>query len=595
MNEIVAKMVIKLHADSCRLRKRRDDEHGPHLQRCVSHFLPEVSQIVLVSTSDFLDQAMHPETLEHSGDLGSGFVRHDGAKRTILKSSDVKFSTNNSLKHLQIFAVEEIEPAIGPLAIRSRFRDFFKVLDPHGRIFDLGDEFQVTSVRCFHQFPKNGKTVDGFLQHGILHFPGAIPVFHLPAVFKKAYIVDRRLNTQNDPQFVIHLNRHGSHVMIDPGPFDSGMKIIAHLSLIGPVKLPSQEGCDLLGFDRVNCRTDDPFVQGTKVALIFENHIRSELNLHQGPMITRWEMPDHGTIHLGHLIQSPMKHFDLEAIGDLLGLREILHFDEGIVQKTVGELLAPKETCQQMMSVKIELQPEGSPGRHPQITQPQIFKDEVEIVVDALGFRASEKGLARLLVMPRLERRTGLQGGEDMDQSRMIATILDDLLDAILLTEILLSNKFDLQTILLGQFFRTETNFVPQGFCEPGIIEDADALGSQVATHRFGIADIGKGPRDDYPIKTGKDSPNFAGISFCQCGHGFDSLRDAQKDSLCLYEEQEKINPCVVSRCSITPASLDSPFLGRGRECGEMSNLSPFYIAQSINLQTPCLVPAMPG
>ena len=534
MNRIVAKMVMKLHTSSLRLRKRGNDEHGPQLQRYVSHFLPKVGQIVLVSTSDFLDQAMHSEALEHSGDLGAGFVRHDDAKGTVLESPDIELSTDNSLKQLQVFAMEEIKPAIGPLAIRRRLRDLFKVLDPHGRVLDLGDEFHVTSVRCFHQFPKKRKTIDGFFQRGILHFPGTISVFYLPVVFEKTYIVDGRLNTQNDPQLVIQLNRHWPHVMLDPGPFDSSMEIIADLSLIGPVELPSQEGRYLLGFDGVDRGTGHRFIEGPQIALILKNHIGGKFGLHQGPMITRGEMPGHGTIPLCHLIQLPMQRFDLETIGELLGLREILHLDKGILQKTVGETLPVEKAGQVMVPVKIELQPEGSPSRHPQIAQPQICKNEVEIVVDTLGFCASEKRPARLLVMPGFERRTGLQGGEDMDQSRMIATPLDDFLDAPFLTEILLSDKFDLQTIVPSQTLRLETDFFPQRFGKLGIIENTNALRSQVATHRISITDIWKRACDDYPIEAREDASNLTGISFCQCGHGSNLSKDSQKDSLCL-------------------------------------------------------------
>jgi hypothetical protein len=527
-------MVINLYPHRHGLDERWNDEHGSQLQGGVGHLLSEVGQIILVSSSDFFDQAMHFETLEHSGNLGSGFVGHEDAKGTVLESPDIELSTDNSLQQLQVFTLEEVKPAIGPLAVRHRLRDLLKVLDPHGGIFDLGDKLQVPSVCRFHQLPKNRETVDGFLQRGVLHFPGAVPVFHLPVVFEKAHIVDGCLDAQNDPQFVIHLNRNGTHVMFNPSPFDSSMEIIPDLSLISPMKLPSQEGRYLLGFDGVDRGTDDCFIERTQIALVFEHHIRGKLDLHQGPMIPRGEMPDDGAEPFRHLIQSPMERFDLEAIGELLGLREILHLDEGILQKTIGKTFPAEKAGQVMMSVKIELQPEGSPGRHPQVAQPKIFKDEVEVVVDALGFRATEKGLARLLVMPGFERRAGLQGGEDMDQSGMIPTLGDDLLDASFLTEILLSDKFDLQTIVLSQALRLETDFLPQGFGKLGIIENANALRSQVTTHCIGITDIGKRPSDDYPIEAREDTPNLIGIFLCQCGHGSNLLEDLQKDSLWL-------------------------------------------------------------
>ena len=194
MNNIVAKMVINLHAGGCRLREGWDNKQGSQLEGCVSDFQPEMSQIVPVGPSDFLDQAVHFKTLEHSGDLGSRLVRHDDAKRTILESSDIEFSPEDSLKELEILALEKIKPAIGSLAIRGGLGDLLKTLDAHGGLFDGGDEFQVTSVRGFHQFPKNGKAVNGFFQRSVFHFPSSIPMFHLAVVFEKTDVIDGGLN-----------------------------------------------------------------------------------------------------------------------------------------------------------------------------------------------------------------------------------------------------------------------------------------------------------------------------------------------------------------------------------------------------------------
>ena len=126
-------------------------------------------------------------------------------------------------------------------------------------------------------------------------------------------------------------------MMFNPSPFDSGMEIIADLSLIGPMELSSQEGCDLLGFDGVDRRTDNGFIKRTQIALIFENHIRGKLDLHQGPMIARRKMPEDRTELFRDLIQSPVEEFHLEGIGELLGFLEILRLDKRIIQETVGE------------------------------------------------------------------------------------------------------------------------------------------------------------------------------------------------------------------------------------------------------------------
>jgi hypothetical protein len=526
-------MVINSDSRSCSFPERGDDEHGSEFQRSECCFLSESGDVVPVGTSDFFNQAMHSKSLKHPRDLGARFVRQEGAKGTILKAMDMKFSTDNPFEQLPIFIAEEIKPAIGPLAIRRRLRDLFKVLDPHGRIVDRGDELQITPVRRLHQFPKHGKAVDGFLQRGIFHFPSAIPMFHLPVVFEKTDVIEGCLNAQKDPQFVIHLNRNRAHMMFNASPFNSGMKIIADLSLIGPMKLSSQEGRHLIGFDSVDGRTDDRFVKGMEIALVFENDIGRKLDLHQRPMVTRWKMPDHWTERFRYLIQPPMEGFDLEAIGELLDFCEILHLYKGILQKTVGEILLADKTGQLVVPVKIELQPKGSPGRDSQIAQSQIFKDEVEIVMDAFRFCPSEKRSAGLFVMPGLERRTGFQGGENMDQPRMISTLGHDLFNSFFLPEVLFPNKFDLQSTLLGQPLGMETDFIPQGLRKTGVIKNPNALGSQMATHRIGVTDIGERASNQNSIEARKDPSNLTGVSFCQHTHGF-SLKNSKKDSLYL-------------------------------------------------------------
>jgi hypothetical protein len=140
--------------------------------------------------------------------------------------------------------------------------------------------------------------------------------------------------------------------------------------LTGYIEFPSQEGGYVPGYDGVYCGVDDRFVERAQIALVFENHTRGKLGLHQGPMLPRGEMPDDWTELFRQLIQPPMECFDLEVIGELLGPREILHFDETTLQRTVGETLPAQKAGQVMVSIKIELQPEGCPGGYPQIAQP---------------------------------------------------------------------------------------------------------------------------------------------------------------------------------------------------------------------------------
>jgi hypothetical protein len=117
---------------------------------------------------------------------------------------------------------KEVKPAITAFPIGYGLGDFLEIFDAYGGIFDHGEKSQELSVCRFHQFPKNRETVGEFLQQGVLHFPGSAPMFCLPVVFEKADIVGGSFDAQDHPQFVIHLNRNGTHVMLNSSPLDSG-------------------------------------------------------------------------------------------------------------------------------------------------------------------------------------------------------------------------------------------------------------------------------------------------------------------------------------------------------------------------------------
>jgi len=306
-------------------------------------------------------------------------------------------------------------------------------------------------------------------------------------------------------------------------------------------------------------------------------------------------MSNDGAEHFGGLIQSPVKQFYLESIGEMLGFLEVLRLDKGVVQKEVGEAFSLQKAGQVMVAIKVELQPEGSPGWHPQITQPQIFQNEVEIVMDALGLRAPKKRLAGLFIMPGFKGRTGLHGREDMDEARMVPPLGDDLLDLFFLTKILLPDKLDLQSILLGQLLGPQADFIPQGFDILGIIENSNTLGSQMAGHGLGIANIRQCSRNHDPVKTRENPSNFVGISFYQHGHGSILPIDTNEDSLWYKEHHEKVKPYFALRSLIAPASLASPLLGEDEDAGKCLTQSRVWIPGLIRLQQPCLVPATPG
>ena len=99
-----------------------------------------------------------------------------------------------------------------------------------------------------------------------------------------------------------------------------------------------------------------------------------------------------------------MEPFHRQPIGQLLGSWPIGDRDEGIVRQLVGDVLPAEFGGQPVMPVEIDLQPAGQPSRDPHVAQPQLFIDEIEVVVQALAIVRPQEGFAGGLVRARVCR-----------------------------------------------------------------------------------------------------------------------------------------------------------------------------------------------
>jgi hypothetical protein len=119
-------------------------------------------------------------------------------------------------------------------------------------------------------------------------------------------------------------------------------------------------------------------------------------------------------VHKG--LQLAVQGLDRQAVGDALGLGEVADCSKGVVGQTMGNVALAQLCSQPEVAVAVELQSERTPCRHAQIAQPQLFVDEVEIVVEALAVAGTQERFPGALVMPRLVRQTGLHRREDRHQ-----------------------------------------------------------------------------------------------------------------------------------------------------------------------------------
>ena len=68
-----------------------------------------------------------------------------------------------------------------------------------------------------------------------------------------------------------------------------------------------------------------------------------------------------------------------------------------------------------------------TPSWDAHVTEPELFINEVEVIMQAFALIGFEKSLSALFVMPRFISLTALHSRENMHQAGFITTLLEDI------------------------------------------------------------------------------------------------------------------------------------------------------------------------
>ncbi len=287
-------------------------------------------------------------------------------------------------------------------------------------------------------------------------------------------------------------------MVLDPSAFDARVKIIAKVFPVVTGELAvAEEGRDLIGFDNVDRGAGDGLIDASQVALPVEDDIRRVLRLHDAPVVGDAECPDDGTVRLGESVESPVKSTQLDRVGELLSRGEVFNPRERVVQDPVGDVLCSHLRGQQVVTVEVELEAEGTPCGDAQIAEAKLRIDEVEIVVDAFSGVGAQKCPARLLVVPRLVGGACLHRREDVNEARVTAALCENLLNPALLAHRCRPDELDLDARRLRQTFGVGPDLIAKWLGKSRIVEDADMMTVQVGCHPLRMAQTRKRPLDN--------------------------------------------------------------------------------------------------
>src|SRR5712691_10756749 len=292
---------------------------------------------------------------------------------------------------------------------------------------------------------------------------------------------------------------------------------VAHLVLVVAVQLAPQESGDVVRFHGVNGGAGEPVIDSLQVGLPGKYHIGGEFDLLQAPVVAQAELPDHRAVPLGELVQLAVDHLHREVVRQLLRPLKVGDPAEGVVQNSILDLALAQLPGQIAVAIAIHLEPERTPSRHAHVAQPQIRVDPIDVVVQAFAIVRFQVGLVRLFVMPRFVGAAGLHYRQNAHQSRLFPTLLQHLLDPLLLAKLLLaSNKLDFHAVFGSDALHVFPNGVSQRLCPPGVVEDADLVLIKIVRHALGVAPLRKRLLDDDPAVAGEHTGDLALVPFCQ-------------------------------------------------------------------------------
>ncbi len=108
-----------------------------------------------------------------------------------------------------------------------------------------------------------------------------------------------------------------------------------------------------------------------------------------------------------------------------------------------------------------------------------------------------------------------------MNEPGVVASLFKDMLYALFFSEVLLADELDLKTIFRSNPFGILPELIAKGFCKTWVVEDANMLIAQVASHPLSITECGQSPLDHYTIETGEGSQDLLSVTVYQKFHRY--------------------------------------------------------------------------
>jgi hypothetical protein len=119
---------------------------------------------------------------------------------------------------------------------------------------------------------------------------------------------------------------------------------------------------------------------------------------------------------------------------------------------------------------------------------------------------------AGLLVVPRFVGRAGFHRREDAHQTRLLASLRDDVFHPVFLAEVPFANELDFDPRLRRHLFGVFTNPVAERLGELRIVENPDLSLERERRHPTSETDPRQRAEDQHPVEAAQHAFNLFGV-----------------------------------------------------------------------------------
>lgn len=395
---------------------------------------------VAVGGVDLVNEAMGAEQAKLTGNASGaatfffdgvgGRIVEKGLQIAVAQTVDGEFAMTDGFKERGVFLGPGAE---GPHAFVFPGGGLTKAanhLADRNRCVNGGESVEVTIIGSLRNLGATVDIGDAFAHREPVFGAGGM-IFGVAKDFKNLRGVDGGFNAQDGTLFVIEFDGVLTQAMLDANALRTIFKVGDNFALEGAMDLSSEETHDIGAGESGHAMMDKRGVYVRQGGAVFEHDIGGPFALMDGPVIV------HGSVfekeRMGG-VEEPSEF--VEGFGPVeihllvhegLGFGGVAQLGEAVVPTAVGKAFAIHGSRQPFAAVETDLDREGQPALNAGVHEAEEGVDQVMIECQTFTETRNEFQFLNVPVAMDIETATGLDTGEDSDQSGGDPVALGDL------------------------------------------------------------------------------------------------------------------------------------------------------------------------